>query len=147
MVLNACNGKLLYTVADSNYVIMFVLARTVWVRNSLFFAVEGGWFSLIKMSSKLCKPCMLKMCHIWKNGSQLYKFGYTYKKCATLGNVPYLHKMRRTWKKVPHLDKFAALGEMCRTWKNGSQFEKLGHTGNNLPYLENVPHRDKFGCT
>ena len=26
MVLNACNGKLLYTVTDSNYVIMFVLA-------------------------------------------------------------------------------------------------------------------------
>ena len=34
---------------------MFVLPRTVWVRNSLFIAVEGGLFSLIKMTGKLYK--------------------------------------------------------------------------------------------
>ena len=37
---------------------MFVLPRTVWVRNSLFIAVEGEMFSLMKISGKLYKPCM-----------------------------------------------------------------------------------------
>ena len=37
---------------------MFVLSRTVWVRNSLFITVEGEMFSLVKISGKLHKPCM-----------------------------------------------------------------------------------------
>ena len=55
MVLNARSGKLLYIVIDSNYNRgLFVLpARTVWVRNSLFIAVEDGLFSLMKILGKL----------------------------------------------------------------------------------------------
>ena len=37
---------------------MFVLSRTVWVRNSLFITVEGEMFSLVKISGKLYKSCM-----------------------------------------------------------------------------------------
>ena len=37
---------------------MFVLSRTVWVRNSLLVTVEGEMFSLVKISSKLYKSCM-----------------------------------------------------------------------------------------
>ena len=37
---------------------MFVLSRTVWVRNSLFITVEGELFSLVKISGKLYKSCM-----------------------------------------------------------------------------------------
>ena len=32
---------------------MFVLSRTVWVRNSLLITVEGEMFSLVKISGKL----------------------------------------------------------------------------------------------
>ena len=41
--------------------IMFVLSRTVWVRNSLFITVEDKMFSLMKISDNLCKPwwCVL----------------------------------------------------------------------------------------
>ena len=40
---------------------MFVLSRTVWVRNSLFITVEGEKFSLVKISGKLYKSCMCLM--------------------------------------------------------------------------------------
>ena len=37
---------------------MFVLSRTVCVRNSLLITVEGEMFSLVKISGKLYKSCM-----------------------------------------------------------------------------------------
>ena len=43
---------------------MFVLSRTVWVRNSLFITVEGEMFSLVKISGRLYKSCM---CLIYKH--------------------------------------------------------------------------------
>ena len=40
---------------------MFVLSRTVWVRNYLFSTVEGEMFSVAKISGKLYKLCMCWM--------------------------------------------------------------------------------------
>ena len=55
MVLNVWYGRLLCKVGGSNYrrCLFFCVTTHVSVKNSLFIAIEGGLFLLVKMSGKL----------------------------------------------------------------------------------------------
>ena len=68
--------------------IMFVLSRTVWVRNSLFITVEGEMFSLVKISGKLYKSCMCLIITI------VQMFIYYMDRSVLLGTKPLVDSIR-----------------------------------------------------